>query len=70
MGVVQRHGAKATPKIRSRRRSLFSRPFACICIYNVISVVHQKLSLLIKLFVVVASKKKYRKIANEKNGVK
>ena len=46
------------PKIRSRRRSLFSRPFACICIYNVISVVHQKISLLIKLFVVVAWKKK------------
>ena len=35
--------------------SLFSRPFACICIYNVISVVHQKISLLIKHFVVVAA---------------
>ena len=32
---MQRHGAKATQKIRSRGRSLFSRPFACICIYNV-----------------------------------
>ena len=52
-GVVQRHGAKATQTIRSRGRSLFSRPFACICIYNVISVVHQKIGLLIKLFVVI-----------------
>ena len=50
--IVQRHGAKVTQKIKSRGRSLFSRPFACICIYNVISVVHQKIGLLIKLFVV------------------
>ena len=47
------YGAKGTQKIRSRGRSLFSRPFACICIYNVISVVHQKIGLLIELFVVV-----------------
>ena len=46
-------GRRATEKIRSRGRSLFSRPFACICIYNVISVVHQKIGLLIKVFVVV-----------------
>ena len=30
------------PKIRSRWRSLFSRPFAWICVYNVTNVVHQK----------------------------
>ena len=47
------YGAKATQKIRSRGRALFSRPFACICTYNVTSVVHQKIGLLIKLFVVV-----------------
>ena len=52
-GVVQRRGAKTTQKARSRGRSLLSRPFACICIYNVISVVRQKIGLLIKLFVVV-----------------
>ena len=40
-------------KIRSKGRSLFNRPFACICIYNVVSVVHQNIGLLIKLFVVV-----------------
>ena len=46
-------GQRQPKKIKSRGRSLFSRPFACICTYNVISVVHQKISLLIKLFVVV-----------------
>ena len=51
--VVQRHGAKATKKLGTGEGSLFSQPFACICIYSVISVVHQKLGLLIKLFVVV-----------------
>ena len=69
MGDVQRHGAKATQKTRSRGRGLLSRPFACICMYNVISVVHQKIGLLIKLFVIVVRKKKYREIANEKNRV-
>ena len=44
---------ESNQKIRSRGRSSFSWPFACICIYNVIRVVYQKLSLLIKLFVVV-----------------
>ena len=35
-GVVKRHGAIATKK-------LGAWPFACICIYNVISVLHQKI---------------------------
>ena len=70
---MQRHGAKATKKLGAGGgggggRSSFSRLFACICIYNVISVVHQKIGLLIKLFVVVVWKKMYRKIANERIG--
>ena len=44
---------ESNQKIRSRGRSSFSWPFACICIYNVISVVQQNIGLLIKLFVVV-----------------
>ena len=46
-GVVQRHGAKAFP---------------CFYMYNVISVVYQKIGLLIKLFVVVVWKKCTRKL--------
>ena len=52
-GVVQRHGTKATKKLGARGGAYLAGLFACICIYNVITVVDQKISLLIKLFVVV-----------------
>ena len=55
-------------RIRCKGRSLFSRPFACICIYNVISVVHQKIGLLIKLFVVVVWKKNTGKLQMKRIG--
>ena len=65
---MQRHGAKATQKIRSRRRSLFSRPFACICI-ECDKRGKPKNQFTYKTLCRCRMKKKYRKIANEKNGV-
>ena len=49
---------ESNQKLRSRGRSLLSRPFACISMNKVIYLVHQKkIDLLIKLFALSYEKK-------------
>ena len=61
--------SESNKKLRRRGRSLLSQPFACICMNNVIYVVHQKKSIYLYNVLSLSYKKMYRIIANENNRV-